>query len=233
VEHPLGTLRYRHYRQRLNKIFISRAGLLILHLPGLADISKKTRSMKDPAIRRLIKATELQRFYDDADSIIVDELSLPVAKARIDIAVINGAFHGFEIKSASDNLQRLPSQIDGYSKVFDYLSVVTEGKYCDRIADLVPSWVGITVCTDARDGDATIRIREPKLNKSKQGFYIAKLLWRNEILDCLDEFEIPFRKKDRNWLLCEALASNLSLHAISSVVRQKLKQRSEWKSTSL
>lgn len=185
--------------------------------------------MNDPAIRQLLKETELTHFFNDPNSKVVEELSLPVAKARIDIAIVNGSFHGYEIKSASDTLQRLPSQIEAYTKVFDYLSVVTENKYHEKILNCVPSWVGILVCSE-QNGDMSIKtLRKPKLNKQKQGFFLAKLLWREELIDCLTEYQISFRKKDRNWLLCEALSSNLDVNAVSFIVRDKLKKRQDWK----
>lgn len=187
--------------------------------------------MKDPCIRQLLKQTELQHFLNDADSKVVDELSLPVAKARIDIAVINGALHGYEIKSASDTLQRLPSQIEAYAKVFDYISVVTELKYHTRIAELLPRWVGIIVCNEKAGHKTTKIVRKPKPNKNKQAFFIAKLLWREELIEVLEEYQLPFRKKDRNWILCEVLSANLNLQLLSCVVREKLKKRTAWKTT--
>jgi len=185
--------------------------------------------MKDPCIRQLLRNTELLHFFNDPNSRVVEELSLPVAKARIDIAVVNGSLHGYEIKSASDTLQRLPSQIEAYTKVFDYLSVVTENKYHERILNCVPSWVGILVCSE-KNGCISIKtLRKPKLNKQKQSFFLAKLLWREELIDCLTEYQISFRKKDRNWLLCEALSSSLDVNAVSFIVRDKLKKRQDWK----
>ncbi len=185
--------------------------------------------MKDPCIRQLLKETELQHFFNDHNSKVVDELSLPVAKARIDVAVINGSLHGYEIKSASDTLRRLPSQIDAYTKVFDYLSIVTETKYHEQVLNCIPSWVGLIICNEKRGVKTIKQVRKSKLNIKKQGFFIAKLLWRDELIDCLTEYQIPFRKKDRNWLLCEALSSNLDVNTLSSIVREKLKKRTDWK----
>lgn len=185
--------------------------------------------MKDPCIRKLIKDKQLFSFLSDSTSKVVEEFSLPVAKARIDIAVINGSLHGYEIKSASDTLQRLPSQIEAYTKVFDYLSIVTENKYHERIVESIPSWIGIIVCND-KNGIQTIKqIRKPKLNKNKEGVFIAKLLWREELIDILNAHRIPYRKKDRNWLLCETLSSNLDIKTLSSIVREKLKGRIDWR----
>ena len=185
--------------------------------------------MKDPCIRQLLRETQLSHYIGDAQCKVVDELSLPVAGARIDMAVINGSLHGYEIKSASDTLQRLPSQIEAYSKVFDYLSVVTEGKYYLKLKKTIPTWVGLIVCDD-KNGVRTVKeVRKPKRNKNIKGFFIAKLLWKEELIECLLEHQIPFKKKDRTWILCEILESNLDIETLSMSVRDKLKSRIDWK----
>lgn len=185
--------------------------------------------MKDPCIRQLLRENQLQHFLTDSNSKVVEELSLPVAKARIDLAVINGSLHGYEIKSASDTLKRLPSQIDAYSKVFDYLSIVTEIKHLKKTREFIPTWVGIIVCNETKGIKTIKQVRKPKLNKQKQGFFLAKLLWREELIECLIKHQISFKKKDRNWLLCEAMASRLDIDSLSFIVRDKLKKRQDWK----
>lgn len=185
--------------------------------------------MKDPCIRQILRETELLHFLEDIESRVIEEFSLPVAKARIDMAVINGALHGYEIKSASDTLQRLPSQIEAYSKVFDFLSIVTEMKYESKIVNQIPGWIGIYLCEEKRGIKSIKQLRPPLLNNNKESFYIAKLLWRDELIECLIENQIPFRKKDRNWLLCEAICQKLEIEIISEMVRTKLKKRNNWK----
>ena len=180
--------------------------------------------MKDPQIRQLLKHTELSK-YNDGHSKIVHELRLPVAKARIDIAVLNGHMHGYEIKSAADTLIRLPSQIEAYAKVFDFVTVVTEDKYVKKLSFL-PEYVGISICID----ESTLVVERPALpNTEREGFYIAKLLWRHELTVLLEKFEIAFCKLDRNWLLCEALAKNVNVDNLSDEVREVIKKRVDWK----
>ncbi|MGJ1243364.1 MULTISPECIES: sce7726 family protein [Sphingobacterium] len=186
--------------------------------------------MKDPEIRKIFKDSELAHYINDDNSKVIDELNLPVAKARIDIALVNGSLHGFEIKSASDTLKRLPDQIEAYTKIFDYLSVITEDKYLQKIQEVVPKWVGLFVCIEVKGKIRVKRIRKAKVNKEKQGFFLAKLLWREELIDILTELQIPFRKKDRNWILCEILATNLCAEKLSKIVRDRLKGRSDWRS---
>jgi len=185
--------------------------------------------MRDFDIRLLLRQIHLSKLFDDPDSKIVEELKIPAAQARIDLAVINGHLHGFEIKSAVDTLRRLPNQIQAYTKVFDYLSIITEGKYYQQIINSTPDWVGVYTCTSKKGIDKMKMVRPASINNSKEAFYIAKLLWRTELLDVLQENNIRFKTKDRNWLLAEALASNLSISELSRVVRARLKQRENWK----
>ena len=182
--------------------------------------------MKDAQIRVLLKDSELQRYISDSDSRVVDELSLPVARARIDIAVINGFLHGYEIKGASDTLNRLPSQLEAYQKVFDYVTVVTEDTHLEKVKKDIPSWVGISICSES----SGISIyRKGLKNEAKQPFFVAQLLWKQEILDILIQERIPFKKSTRVWGLCELLAANLEIEQLSQLVREKLKVRINWK----
>lgn len=181
--------------------------------------------MKDPAIRQILKRTQLAQYDKDPHSKIVEEMILPVAGARIDIAVINGAFHGYEIKSASDTLKRLPDQLKSYGLVFDYLTIVTEQKYSQKIIDIIPEWVGVSVCSDMSNENEFQEIKPSLPNKERNGFYIAKLLWKEELMSILIGHDIPFRKSDRAWTMCETLANNLDTDSLSHSVRETLKTR--------
>lgn len=185
--------------------------------------------MNDPQIREILQKTELAHFISDTNSKVVEELKLPIVKARIDIAVINGHLHGYEIKSAQDTLQRLPSQLLAYSKVFDFLTVVTENKYHERILGIIPDWVGVSICSDKLEEDQYKIIKPSTLNNNKEGFHIAKLLWHSELVEVLAEQNIPFKNKQRTWILCELIAANIEINLLSDIVRHKLKQRNEWK----
>ena len=61
---------------------------------------------------RLALHSKLKPYRTAPNTIVVDELGLSHAKARIDVAVINGCVHGYEIKSSLDTLNRLPAQLE-------------------------------------------------------------------------------------------------------------------------
>ncbi len=75
--------------------------------------------MRELDVRTALHKTEIARLLDlDASSLVVDELGIMEGKYRIDVAVIGSVLHGYEIKSASDNLDRLAAQQESYSKIF-------------------------------------------------------------------------------------------------------------------
>ena len=160
--------------------------------------------MKDASIRQLLRDTTLNRYFHDPATSVLEEFKLCAANARIDIAIINGHLHGYEIKSAADTLQRLPGQLEAYGKIFDFVTVVTENKYHQRLSDILPSWVGLSVCIEKNGIAEVVPVRSPHQNNNKQGFYLAKLLWREELVSELNRLQIPFKRTWRNWLLAES-----------------------------
>ena len=184
--------------------------------------------MKDPHIREILRQTLLQPYINDRDSKVVEEMKLPLAKARIDMAVINGHLHAYEIKSASDNLLRLGGQIDGYQKIFDYVTVVIENKHYGKVYEYLPTWVGLCICSDTGGEGRITYIREPSLNKSQSPFHLAQLLWHDELVELLIDQNIPHKKNDRNWILCKTIINNIPLETLTRLVREKLKARTDW-----
>ena len=47
---------------------------------------------------------------------ILDELGICRGRVRIDLTVVNGLLHGYEIKSERDTLARLETQADLYGR---------------------------------------------------------------------------------------------------------------------
>jgi hypothetical protein len=80
--------------------------------------------MHDQDVRRSLRAEMNLRHASDPDTLVLEEFGLCQGSARIDVAVVNGSIHGYEIKSERDTLARLPSQRAVYSRALDYVTVV-------------------------------------------------------------------------------------------------------------
>ena len=72
----------------------------------------------DAEIRAAFHKQRLCYSHSLDDALVIDELGIMHGKARVDIAVINGSIHGYEIKSSMDTLKRLPRQMAAYDSCF-------------------------------------------------------------------------------------------------------------------
>ena len=92
-----------------------------------------------PALRRLVRELEAGA----ADSVVIEELGLSKGAVRVDVAVINGIMHAYEIKSDADSLRRLGMQAAHYGKCFDRVSLVLGSRHVELARKAVPSWWGL------------------------------------------------------------------------------------------
>ena len=186
--------------------------------------------MREIDIRRSLNHEVLNLFPDDQEAIIINEFGLCQGEARIDLAVINGSIHGFEIKSENDTLERLPSQQEVYNRVFDTITIVTGDKYINKVPDCVPSWWGIIRAKQVRKDIRLETIREGKDNPSVDPFSLVQLLWHSEALSILEEHKLAngLRSKPRRYVW-SALAQNIPIEQLSKIVRETLKKRESLK----
>src|SRR5262245_4058494 len=105
--------------------------------------------LKDSDIRSALHQTEIQRLLqDDPYSRVVDELGIFEGACRVDVAVINGSLHGYEIKSSADTLERLPAQQSYYNQVFDRITLVADACHIEQAMQIVPPFWGLIVAED-------------------------------------------------------------------------------------
>jgi hypothetical protein len=183
--------------------------------------------MKDADIRPILKATVLKDYISDPLTRIIEEMDLAASGARVDIAVLNGCIHGYEIKSASDTLKRLEQQIVAYSKVFDRLTIVTEPKYIEGVLAVAPDWIEVIECIEGESNILIKRIGD--LNTNQNGFNLAQLLWREELEKLLQIHCIHYNRKLTKWKLSELLGSRVPVEILSNNVRELLKSREFWR----
>jgi hypothetical protein len=169
--------------------------------------------------------------HSKTESLILDELGLCQGEARVDIAVVNGALHGYEIKSEQDTLKRLPAQSAIYNRVFDTMAIVAPARHLDKIEPMVPTWWGLIEVAE-KDGGPVLRYRRRRSqNPQVDPYALAQLLWRDEALQLLEELGLAkgFKSKP-NRVLWKRLAENLSLSRLNEAVRHTLKIRQDWRS---
>ena len=188
-------------------------------------------STNDITSRSALKKLLTNRHAQDEKVRIIEELGVQHGSARVDIAVVNGIMHGYEIKSDQDTLQRLPRQMDVFNSVFDKITLVVGKNHLYRAINIVPEWWGIMVAKSNNNGSVIFNlIRGEEFNKNQDSVSIAKLLWREEALRILEKNKVAngFYSKPRDFIY-KKLASVLDQEALSEEVREKLFLRADWR----
>ena len=186
--------------------------------------------MRDIDIRIALRKTDLARFLRDGESRVVEELGIFRGDYRIDVAVVNGALHGYEIKSARDTLARLPAQADAYSAVFDFVTLVAAAGHLDRAAAFVPPWWGIRLAEPERGRVRLSEIRPARSNPDVDPYRVAQLLWKDEAIALLELHggARGFRGK-RMVVLWRELTRRIPAALLQAEVRGVLKARDPWR----
>jgi hypothetical protein len=205
------------------------------HMPDVFGPHKSQSSSmttNDRIIRAALKV-ELEKLHAGDDKLrIVEEFGIEHGAIRIDIAVVNGLLHGYEIKSDRDTLLRLPEQMDAYNSVFDQVTLVVGKQHLYDAINLVPDWWGITIAKFGSDGSVVLnRIREAGNNAEQRSISIARLLWRSEALQILEDVGKAdgLRSKPRE-LIYDRLCALFDLARLEDRVREVLFFREDWRS---
>ncbi|RUX03789.1 MAG: hypothetical protein EOS71_27185 [Mesorhizobium sp.] len=157
---------------------------------------------------------------------VVEEMGVWSGTVRIDIAVINGELCGYELKSDSDTLNRLPYQVEMYGKVFDRMTLVVGSKHHKKASALIPTWWGCVVA-EMRDGEVTLKSkRQGRRNPKPDPFVVAQLLWKDEALAILERHNLAKGWRAKPAVeISQRLISTLSFQQLSDEVRAALKAR--------
>lgn len=187
--------------------------------------------MRDSDLRAALHRKVLKEHHEQPDTLVLDELGLWYGTARVDIAVVNGRLHGYEIKSHRDTLERLPAQAQVYNSVLDRVTLVVGEVHLEKARKVVPTWWGIKVATiGPRRAVHFCEERPPGANPVIDPVAVAALLWCEELIEVLANHNAArgLRGKSRD-RLSRALADLLPLDELRAVVRTRLKARSNWR----
>lgn len=199
---------------------------------NMAIINKQTQFKTNDRLIRDVLIKELKKHHaKDSTVRIIEELGINHGTARIDIAVVNGVMHGYEIKSDLDTLARLPEQIIAYNAVFNKVTLVVGWSHLQEAINIIPDWWGITAAKTDNNGEVKLSlIRTSEPNHSQDCVSIAKLLWRDEALDILKQLNMSkgVLSKPRN-IIYEKLADCLDQNVLEKTVRETLFFRPAWR----
>lgn len=185
----------------------------------------------DQDVRTALMKKVISEHVANPDTLVIEELGLDRGACRVDVAVINGHLHGYEIKSESDTLDRLPSQQALYSKVLDRASLVVSDRHISKAIELIPKWWGVRAVSIGARGAINVKlIRTSSLNPCICAKSLASLLWRDEIVALLLDAGVEKKALRANRAeLCRIAAEKVQLRDLRSHVRACLKNRTTWR----
>lgn len=189
--------------------------------------------INDGIIRKALIRKLLQEGHlNDPDTVVIEELGLKHGTARVDVALVNGRLHGFELKSDLDTLLRLPRQMQVYNLILDQVTLVVGKDHLHEAINIIPDWWGVLIAKsiDLVGHVKFYEIRQPEDNPSLDSISIARLLWRDEALDILKQLghTSGIRSKRRD-VIYERLVSVLSQEELKAKVRRSLSTRINWR----
>ncbi|MBU5274347.1 sce7726 family protein [Levilactobacillus brevis] len=178
----------------------------------------------DIDVRELVLSELNKKYSNRHDTKVINEMGIAHGSSRIDIAVINGVLHGYELKSESDSLKRLSRQASYYEKIFERMTLVIDKKFLDKAKLIIPSWWGISVIND--DYSKTISVRKGRKIKTKDYPMLLNLLWREELVELLDFLGYPKRyKKLRKDEIYEIVLKDKRKSTVKKYIYSALKNR--------
>ncbi len=177
-------------------------------------------------IRSVLGSELRDRHANQPDTVILHELGICCGQVRVDLALVNGLFYGYEIKSDRDSLRRLPVQVELYSKVLDHATLVVGDRHLTEAMDIVPSWWGVIRARARNEGVGLELVREGKMNPTRDARALVEFLWRDDTLALLKRRNLDrgVRTKPRR-VLWDRVCAHFRVEEIAAEVRAQLKAR--------
>ena len=187
--------------------------------------------MTDSQIRFAFHSSILREAHLCNETLVVDELGLKNGEIRADIAVINGKLLGYEIKSEKDSLNRLPSQVEAYNEIFDKAFIIVSKNHLEKAIQTIPEWWGIyEININQEDKYSFTCIRRAKINKWRNSYSIAQLLWKVEALEVANILlRHNINPKTSKHEIYDIISGTCSSKKISKIAIQYLKLRDNWR----
>jgi hypothetical protein len=183
--------------------------------------------MRDQDIRTILHSYIAEQNKSIKNTIIVDELNVKNGLARVDVAVINGSIHGYEIKSEADTLIRLSNQIEHYNSSLEKITIAVNSNHKEKVFDIVPDWWGVI---EVDENSEIVELRESEKNPLLSISDLLLFLWKDEMKQILEKNEVKYKKSANRTALIETMTQNIEKEKLLHEVRQALKSRKNWRS---
>ena len=144
-----------------------------------------------------------------------------IGKSICDLMAVTDCLMGFEIKSDLDNYSRLETQITQYNSFFNLNYIVVGEKHEKSANYKVPdNWGIIVICYD----DVRI-VREAKKNKDFEPFLQLMTLWKLELNNILNYFNLPLFSQKSKDFIAKTICDKVPIDQLERQIAYELRNR--------
>ena len=172
--------------------------------------------MQDKDIRKIL--IEYLKIQHDKYRIYQEK---SIGSSICDLMLVTDKLTGFEIKSDSDNYERLPRQIAAYNHFFDENYIVVGMSHMKSIELRIPDEWGIF----AVEQYEIKLVRSAKPNKSVKRLKQLALLWKIELKNILLQNKLPLYAQKEKPFLCEKIAAEVEPTLLGKQIAAELLDR--------
>jgi hypothetical protein len=179
---------------------------------------------KDQDVRQAAHA-----LLEKTEPFLMDEFNLHDCRADM-VSIHDSYITGYALKSASDNLLRLPRQIKDYSSICRYNYLIVSDTYYQEALDMLPEYWGVIMASYERPNTRLMLRREAHESTALRKDLITTLLWRDETLELLKSHHLDkgVHTKPRP-VLWERLADNFTLPEIEEMTCKTILARTSYR----
>jgi len=134
---------------------------------------------------------------------VLQELHVHNGKAIADVVTLHSEAHCYEIKGATDRIERIKAQGVYYNAAFRRITLVTTECNLWRARRLAPRFWGIIVATAEDEAVRFRHVRAARLNPNFEKQSATMTLWKSEMLELVSE---PGAERKPRRLLAQLIA---------------------------
>jgi hypothetical protein len=149
-----------------------------------------------------------------------------IGRSRADFdSRIGTRWEGFEIKSETDSLSRLRTQVGDYNYHFDRCWIVAHSKHFPFVMNRVPEWWGVMEVW-AEGGDVVMKLRRPpKDNPEVRVDKLLNLLWKTELIELARRKGIKAKSRWGKYFILLEISKTFTVLEARLTVHEFLKRR--------
>ena len=144
-----------------------------------------------------------------------------IGSSVCDVMLVTDKLIGFEIKSDSDNYDRLKRQVDEYTNFFDANYIVVGSSHSGSIAEYVPDDWGIL---SVNQSDIRV-IRAATINKKVNRRKQLSILWKIELKNILVKNSLPLYAQKERAFLAEKIYETVPSKLLGEQIAEELRMR--------